>query len=414
VYAPVVEAASSSYSASVAARPPQPPSLELEGSLSPFRFPEYDGELRVPLGPELAEWLGGGTAVTVRLPFVEVSRGARNVRLALGVLPIIDASGSPAWLPDAPTLRRGVVTVSSRAFASLAVALGFKVAWVVPGRVLRLGDPGALAGTAEDGKEAVGEGTPGVQVPALDTPGSKAPEAALPARVGKPATAREGMPRRTGVLRIVLDPGHGGADCGARGRGGTFEKAITLDLAKRLGDYLKRHGFEVSFTRDQDEYVDLKDRVRFAGRAAADLLVSIHVNASRNRSARGVETYRYGRKVEGAAAAALVSRENADSDYVDILGSLAQDGFQEQSIQVAGNIEKEMVARLRTLGRSRQKIMEAPFYVLAKAGRPAVLLEVGFISNATEERRLKDPGYRQKLVEAIGSGLLKGTSRWRS
>ena len=233
---------------------------------------------------------------------------------------------------------------------------------------------------------------------------------------GRPGngTIRGGPPRRTVPLRIVLDPGHGGPDCGARGRGGTQEKDITLDLARRLGDFLKRQGFEVAFTRDRDEYVDLKDRVRFAGRAMADLLVSIHVNASRNRSAHGVETYRYGRKVEGAAAAALVSRENADSDYVDILGSLAQDGFQEQSIRVAGNIEKEMVARLQTMGRARQKIMEAPFYILAKAGRPAVLLEVGFISNATEEKRLRDSGYRQKLVESIGSGLMKGTSRWRN
>jgi N-acetylmuramoyl-L-alanine amidase len=66
------------------------------------------------------------------------------------------------------------------------------------------------------------------------------------------------------------------------------------------------------------------------------------------------------------------------------------------------------------MGRARQKIMEAPFYILAKAGRPAVLLEVGFISNATEEKRLRDSGYRQKLVESIGSGLMKGTSRWRN
>ena len=405
--------------ASLSGQPGTPPSLELSGLSASFRLPEYDGEAWVPLGPELAEWLGGGATIVVRLPFVEVSRGAGKVRLALGILSAADADGTPVWLPNPPVLRRGTVVVSPRTFAAVAKALGFTTAWVSPGNVLRLTDTAVSAGGGMTGGLAAGTTAPAdarASVPVPLAPPATG-EALVPAaRMGKPANGATngGPPRRPAPLRIVLDPGHGGTDCGARGRGGTQEKDITLDLARRLGDFLKRQGFEVAFTRDRDEYVDLKDRVRFAERAAADLLVSIHVNASRNRSAHGVETYRYGRKVEGAAAAALVSRENADSDYVDILGSLAQDGFQEQSVRVAGNIEKEMVARLRTMGRARQKIMEAPFYILAKAGRPAVLLEVGFISNATEEKLLRDSAYRQKLVESIGSGLLKGTSRWRN
>jgi N-acetylmuramoyl-L-alanine amidase len=205
----------------------------------------------------------------------------------------------------------------------------------------------------------------------------------------------------------VLDAGHGGHDGGALGEGGLKEKDVMLDLVLRVARILKDHGARITMTRDNDTFIPLPRRVEIAERAKADLFVSIHVNSSPSRSASGVETYVYGARTTSRRAAAVVRRENAEANYMDIiLGDLAQQVHHDASIRVAGSVEKELVRQLSLTGRAHERVMEAPFYVLARSGRPAVLIEVGFISNHREEARLRDPKYRAQLAEVIAAGLL--------
>jgi N-acetylmuramoyl-L-alanine amidase len=211
---------------------------------------------------------------------------------------------------------------------------------------------------------------------------------------------------------VGVDAGQGGHDCGARSPFGLCEKTVTLDLAKRVAALLRKQGAKVTMTRENDRYVSLKERVEIARRAKADLFVSLHVNASRNRRAHGVETYVYGARASGRRAQESVRRENAEANYMEIiLSDLEQQAHHESSIRVAGVVEDEMVRRLRLVGRAGQKVFEAPFYVLARAGRPAVLVEVGFITNQEEERRLRSPAYRARLADSIVAGLAAAAGR---
>jgi len=185
------------------------------------------------------------------------------------------------------------------------------------------------------------------------------------------------------------------------------EKSVTLDLALRIARQLRSKGIKVTMTRERDTYVSLQKRVHITRAAKADLFVSIHVNSARDRSARGIETYVYGHRALRSAHAATVRRENAEAPYLEIiLSDLEQRQYHNASVRVAGAIEESMVRRLNLIGRAEKRVFEAPFYVLAQAQRPAVLVEVGFISNSREEKKLRSTRYRQQLAESITAGLL--------
>ena len=218
---------------------------------------------------------------------------------------------------------------------------------------------------------------------------------------------------RERAKRVVLDAGHGGADYGAKGASGALEKKIALDLTKRIGEALEKQGIQVVYTRTTDEFVSLAKRTELANESKADLFVSVHANASRDRSASGPETFFLSLDASDEEARALAIAENQafeaeelgpNSDILaSILGDMSRTENLRASSQVASAIQREFE---RLPGRSRG-VKQAPFVVLMHVNMPAVLLETGFITNPTEEARLRS----KKHQRAIASGVARAIAR---
>jgi N-acetylmuramoyl-L-alanine amidase len=218
----------------------------------------------------------------------------------------------------------------------------------------------------------------------------------------------------------VVDPGHGGEKDGAVGPGGVREKALTLQIARRVAARLKKQGARVVLTRTGDVSVPLAQRAALANAERADLFISIHLNAmpgTARERARGVETYFLSADASDASATAVAARENADrlageavidpNDPVSgILQDLADTDALRESSRLAYTLHERLVGLLHAEDRG---VKQAPFYVLAGARMPAVLLEVGFVSHADESRRLASAGYQEQVAQAIADGI----AAWR-
>lgn len=223
------------------------------------------------------------------------------------------------------------------------------------------------------------------------------------------------------VNTIAIDAGHGGHDPGAIGKNGLKEKAITLDIAKRLAALVKeRLGCKVIMTRDRDVYVGLEDRPAIAKTRGADLFVSIHVNASRKRNTRGIETYIQSLTASDRDAMATAARENAmstkklsqlKSELDRIFAALDRDNKLEESQKLANVVQGSLVDNLKQVNRHaadlKAKVKQAFFYVLINTEMPSILAEVGFISNPDEETLLRRDSYRQSIAEALFQGIKK-------
>ena len=213
---------------------------------------------------------------------------------------------------------------------------------------------------------------------------------------------------------IVIDPGHGGKDPGAIGKKGTYEKTMALDTSLRLKKLLQAQGHTVYMTRTTDKYVPLADRTKYANAKKADLFISIHYNANRSSSPSGFETYFLGmHRLEYAKNVAL--RENAslkydigenayDPDAVlnDIIATLLTNRFQRESEELAGFIQDASAAKT---GFKDRGLNQAGFYVLKGCSMPAVLVEGGFLTNPTEEAKIRQSGYRQRIAQGIAQGV---------
>jgi N-acetylmuramoyl-L-alanine amidase len=209
---------------------------------------------------------------------------------------------------------------------------------------------------------------------------------------------------------VVIDPGHGGDDVGAQSPEGLLEKDVTLAIGRQLARILENRGHSVRLTRDGDQSRVLTDRTAFANRLEAPAFISLHANASTFTSATGAETYFM--SLDGAsdeAAAATADLENRagslpeDLTSLDlILWDLAQAEVLNESAELALAIQGRLNARLGTRDRG---VKQAPFVVLKGATMPAVLVEIGFLSNRTEAERLTSPEYQQQLAEAIAIGI---------
>lgn len=217
-----------------------------------------------------------------------------------------------------------------------------------------------------------------------------------------------------GVDTVVIDPGHGGRDPGARTcRAGLWEKDITLAVAKRLAVKLRqRMGVKVHLTRTVDKTVPLEERTAMANTLKADLFISIHVNASENTGLAGVETY-YLNLASDDRAIEVAARENATttksiSDLEAILNELMLNTKINESNRLAFNVQNRLIYSLRRHYRSVRSlgVKQAPFYVLLGASMPAVLVEIGFGSNGTECRRLGTAGYYNRVAEGIAAGVI--------
>lgn len=209
------------------------------------------------------------------------------------------------------------------------------------------------------------------------------------------------------VGRIVIDPGHGGTDFGTTGPSGLKEKDLVLDLAKRLGALIEeRLGSEVIYTRTDDSYVPLEDRPRMANERKADLFISIHANSSPAREAVGVETFYLnfaasGNAMEVAARENMTARKNV-GELHELVEKIALNTKVKESQEFAAKVQTALVQTER--GRDRG-VKRAPFVVLIGAAMPSILTEVGFLSNAREESQLKKSEYRQRVAEALYSGV---------
>ncbi len=216
-----------------------------------------------------------------------------------------------------------------------------------------------------------------------------------------------------GVSRIVIDPGHGGRDPGAQGQG-LSEAELVLDVALRLERLLARQpGVEVVLTRRTDTYVPLEERTAIANREQADLFLSIHANASRNRNAHGVETY-FLNFATSKDAEAVAARENSASDRTmhslpDIVKAIATNNKLHESRDLAGHVQESMVRKLSTRARPARDlgVKQAPFVVLIGAAMPSVLAEISFVTNPGEAQLLKSGGHRQRIAEALHDALVK-------
>lgn len=242
----------------------------------------------------------------------------------------------------------------------------------------------------------------------------------------EPAGPREGRVEATPLRTIVLDAGHGGHDSGAVGPTGLMEKELVLDVTRRVARLVEeRLGVKTLLTRETDVFVALRDRTSFANRQRADLFVSIHANAHRQSGTDGVETYFLSSEATDSTARQVAALENgavqlekpagrgANTSKVDIvktiLWDLAQSEFQIESERLAEIVHDSMTRSLRIGNRG---VKQAGFYVLGGAAMPAILLEIGFVTNPREERRLKEARYRDEIARAILAGIAEYKRHW--
>jgi N-acetylmuramoyl-L-alanine amidase len=238
------------------------------------------------------------------------------------------------------------------------------------------------------------------------------------------ATAVEGTsepvpvpePEPLGPFIIAIDAGHGGKDPGALGSKGTREKDITLAVARRLKRLVdEQPGMRAVLTRSDDRFLHLRERILIAREHQADLFLSIHADSYRDRRARGSSVFILSRKGASSEAARwLADRENA----ADLVGGanltgvdreiqgVVLDMLQEHTIGESWNLAQAVLVRLKNLGEvHKDQVERAGFAVLKSPDIPSVLVETAFLSNPTEERRLRDPEHQDRLARAVMAGL---------
>ncbi len=244
---------------------------------------------------------------------------------------------------------------------------------------------------------------------------------------GNPGSSEGGA----ATLTVVLDPGHGGHDTGAVGPAGLMEKDVVLDLALRLRRLLtQRLGIRVIMTRTEDVFIPLQERTAIANRAQADFFISLHVNAAPKRGAEGFETLRgaegfetfyFTREPSDSDARASAQRENlviesngaAGKDLESLLKITLADMAVTRDMRESGELAELVLTSLDKLLKVKNRgVKTGPFYVLATAAMPAILVESAFISNPREERRLTQGAYRQRVAEAIYTGIAKFKVRY--
>ncbi|MEZ5364634.1 MAG: N-acetylmuramoyl-L-alanine amidase [Bryobacterales bacterium] len=244
---------------------------------------------------------------------------------------------------------------------------------------------------------------------------SPSPEDLAPPRPAE-ATSRgsQSLIRALGLKigRVVIDAGHGGHDPGNIGPTGLQEKDVVLDVAMRLGKLIEsKLGAEVLYTRQDDRFLELSQRPKVANDSGADLFISVHANAYSGASVRGIETF-YLNFTTDPWALKVASRENAASDHSvhelqDLLGKIALKEKIDESREFALKMQGALYGGLskETSGLRNRGVRQAPLIVLIGAKMPAILAEIGFLSNPTDEKLFKSSAYRAKVAEKLFDGI---------
>jgi N-acetylmuramoyl-L-alanine amidase len=221
--------------------------------------------------------------------------------------------------------------------------------------------------------------------------------------------------KKTLIERICIDPGHGGSDLGAIGKSNLFEKDITLNVSKKLKRIIEsKIGLRVIMTRTNDSEVSLDSRAALANNQKANIFISIHVNGSFRKAASGPETFYVSLKATDQEAFQLAQKENKSFEEIEkiaeddelklILWNMAQTEYIKESSKLADYIQGELNVLLHTTNRG---VKQAPFTVLMRAAMPAVLVEIAFLSNPGEEKKLKNDAFLDKVARAIYDGISK-------
>jgi N-acetylmuramoyl-L-alanine amidase len=259
---------------------------------------------------------------------------------------------------------------------------------------------------AAGGTTAAAPTTPTPGTPATSAPGQPPAQPEAP-----PLPVFEGPV--SGVRTIVIDPGHGGDETGAKGPAGTVEKDVTLAIARQLRAAIEhRLGLRVLLTRDADTTVGLDERAALANNNKADLFVSIHANASVSPVPLGAEVFylsldEYGERVKREAepgVAQLPTLGGGERQVELILWEMAQARHLQDSAVLASIVEQQLRSRVPMSARA---IQQAPFRVLVGANMPAVLVEVGFLTNPGEESKLASPEHQGQLVQALFESIVR-------
>jgi N-acetylmuramoyl-L-alanine amidase len=298
--------------------------------------------------------------------------------------------------------------------------------------VLTVGEP-VVAGAAGVVTATTGGAAPAPAAAAVTaSPGAVTPSPAAviaaPATVAAPSAAVTSAPPASKVVRAVhapgeaerdvvvaVDAGHGGEDPGAIGHGGTREKDVTLAIARALAERIDAEpGMHAVLTRNRDEFLELRDRIARAHAAHADMFISVHADSIADRSIGGASVYVL--SVNGASSEAarwLAERENsadlvAGTRAVDqgALEPVLIDAAQSQMIGISATAAERVVNALEGVGEVRKaQVQRAGFVVLKSRDIPSMLIETAYISNPTEERRLRSPAQQTRLADAIASGV---------
>jgi N-acetylmuramoyl-L-alanine amidase len=216
------------------------------------------------------------------------------------------------------------------------------------------------------------------------------------------------------VKRIIIDAGHGGKDPGALGKHGLKEKVVVFDIAKRVQSKLKAKGYEAVLSRDSDNFISLQKRTEIASEQKADLFISIHANSAPDRSARGLEVFSarsltYADKNEHQRAKnhkilyKNYAMKQSNKDLNKIIADMLYVYKQGESDLLAQFVSKRISKDIKVKNRG---VKQSKFFVLRNNLMPAVLIEVGFLSNIREEKLLGTTEYRQKMADAIVLGII--------
>jgi len=215
---------------------------------------------------------------------------------------------------------------------------------------------------------------------------------------------------------IIVDPGHGGKDPGAI-KGSTKEKKLTLLAAKILKKELKKKGFEVFLTREKDQYISLRNRVKFARKYAGDLFISIHADSTRNKNTKGISIYSLSDRASDKLAKELADKENKS----DLIGGIDLDDIDEEVSNILIDLSRRETKNssiefaelfVLMLDKNRLKLLRSPhrqagFAVLKAPDIPSVLIEMGFISNNSDLKKLLDKKYLNNLMSQVSLVVLK-------
>lgn len=321
-------------------------------------------------------------------------------------------TAAPIYSPEEPT------AVGPEAQLSAAQPAGPKPALLLPAPSVI----GEEAPTPTPQKAAVVPQTgsaPAKTVPQMQAAQAPVLQASAPAKPAakelKPAVIHQGVESvARKKMRIMVDPGHGGKDPGAVRRK-QREKDWNLAVAKELYALLKKGGFEVRMTRDKDVFIPLSDRSKQANNFKADLFVSVHTNASKNSRANGFQVYFRSEKATDKEAAEVAALENEAMQYEEVhynfvdalLQSLAKNEYINESSKLAGYVRNAVFkqAGIGIAVNRNSSVRQANFYVLKGVNSPAILVEMGYISNPKDRGRLSQAAVRKKMAQGLYNGI---------